>query len=71
MVERLGILILILGLCLFVSFVIWIVFFMKMQEQESDIQKLTSTTTTEPQWEDGGEIFIVRDPILRPRRRMW
>ena len=70
MVERLGILILIVGLCLFVSFVIWIVFFMKMQEEESE-QKLTSSTTAEPEWEDGGEIFIVRDPILRPRRRMW
>ena len=61
MVERMGILILIVGLCLFVSFVIWIIYFMKMQE-ESDLEKYFSTTeaeeTPEPVWEDGGEIFI-------------
>ena len=61
MVERMGILILIVGLCLFVSFVIWIIYFMKMQEEESNLLgKVFSTTeeTPEPVWEDGGEIFI-------------
>ena len=63
MVERMGILILIVGLCLFVSFVIWIIYFMKMQEESSsDLEKYFSTTeaeeTPEPVWEDGGEIFI-------------
>ena len=62
-----GILILIVGLCLFVSFVIWIIYFMKMHEDA----EANLSTTAEPVWEDGGEIFIVRDPILRPRRRMW
>ena len=67
LVERMGILILIVGLCLFVSFVIWIIYFMKMHEDA----EANLSTTAEPVWEDGGEIFIVRDPILRPRRRMW
>ena len=76
MVERMGILILIVGLCLFVSFVIWIIYFMKMQEEESDLLgKVFSTTeeAPEPVWEDGGEIFIgnVQKNKLRKKWRIF
>ena len=46
MAEHLGLLLLIVGLCLFIAFVIWIMFFMKVHEE---IESL----------EDGGEIYII------------
>ena len=72
MVERMGILILIVGLCLFVSFVIWIIYFMKMQEESSDLLgKVFSTTeeAPEPVWEDGGEIFIGKVQKNKSRKK--
>merc|ERR1711993_79673 len=47
MAEHLGLLLLIVGLCLFIAFVIWIMFFMKVHEE------------IEEALEDGGEIYII------------
>ena len=47
MSEHFGLLLLIVGLCLFIAFVIWIMFFMKVHEE------------IEEALEDGGEIYII------------
>jgi len=47
MAEHFGLLLLIVGLCLFIAFVIWIMFFMKVHEE------------IEEALEDGGEIYII------------
>lgn len=67
MAEHLGVLILIVGLCLFVAFVIWIIFFMKYQR--ADAEEITAEDL-----EDGGEILIItqddEEPvgIYRPKK---
>ena len=80
MAERLCVLILIMGLCLFVAFVIWIVFFMKDQTStiENDISSTSDEEIFQPNFveenaenfddlEDGGEIFIIRDEFNQQR----
>ena len=47
MAEHFGLLFLIVGLCLFIAFIIWIMFFMKVHEE------------IEEALEDGGEIYII------------
>ena len=80
MAERLCVLILIVGLCLFVAFVIWIVFFMRDQNGFSDenlekddeifpvvpfIEETAQNSENFNQLEDGGEIFIITDEYDR------
>merc|ERR1712018_687063 len=71
MAEHFGVLLLILGLCLFIAFIVWIMFFMKIHDEKDSIHL--------DNFEDGGEIYIITDEssqrdqtaeeIIRPRSR--
>ena len=79
MAERLCVLILIVGLCFFVSFVIWIIFFMRVKADNDDPMTPASTVRTTfesyDHLEDGGEIYIIKDDfeqqriLSRPKKR--
>jgi hypothetical protein len=85
MAEHLGVLVLIVGLCLFIAFIVWIIVFMQFNEVNKATSQLVineAVDITEKVAEDGGEIYIVRDGytrthqqpsdaggILKPRRR--
>ena len=72
MAEHFGVLLVILGLCLFIAFIVWIMFFMKIHDEMDSL--------TLENFEDGGEIYIITDEtsqrdqtaeeIIRPRSRL-